>query len=274
MRCRRYRPVGARVRRLLTFTCESAELGASLDPASGSTGLLFVTGGTQTRVGSHRLFERLAAALSAAGAPCFRFDRRGVGDSGGEDPGWRGSGADLAAAATAFRRACPGLQRIIGIGLCDGATALALFGAEAGMGGLILINPWLIEAAPGAPPAVAIKHHYQERLTSAAGWQKVLSGSVSWTKLLRGIRRIAQGSDPTLADEVAAALAAARIPAEAILAANDETGIAARHALSSAAFQGLVRHPPTLIDSPAHTFSRPQDFERLLAAVRDVLARI
>ncbi|HEX8528226.1 MAG TPA: hydrolase 1, exosortase A system-associated, partial [Allosphingosinicella sp.] len=71
------------MRRLLSFDCEGSAIGASLDPAGGETGLLLVTGGTQTRIGSHRMYERLAAALAEAGWPCFRFDRRGVGDSEG-----------------------------------------------------------------------------------------------------------------------------------------------------------------------------------------------
>ena len=91
------------MRRLLTFPCEGAELAASLDDAGGATGLLMVTGGSQTRIGSHRMYERLAKTLAENGFPCFRYDRRGVGDSAGEDPGFKGSGPDLKAAAAAFR---------------------------------------------------------------------------------------------------------------------------------------------------------------------------
>jgi pimeloyl-ACP methyl ester carboxylesterase len=99
------------MRRLLSFECEGLALGASLDSAGGETGLLLVTGGTQTRIGSHRLFERLAGALAQTGWPCFRYDRRGVGDSEGADPDFRDSGPDLAAAAAAFRREQPQLKR-------------------------------------------------------------------------------------------------------------------------------------------------------------------
>ncbi|TFI58181.1 hydrolase 1, exosortase A system-associated [Sphingomonas parva] len=264
----------ARVRRLLTFSCEGAELGATLDgEGAGATGLLFVTGGTQTRIGSHRLFERLAAALAAEGIPCFRFDRRGVGDSGGADPGWRGSAPDLAAATAAFRSASPRLERVLGIGLCDGATALALFGGEAGLAGAILLNPWLVEAEPGEPPPAAIKHHYQTRLSSLLGWRKILAGSVSWTKVLKGVGKIFSGSDSSLGDEVAAALAASRFPVEAILATDDGTGIAARHALARPAFAGALRRPPLLLETSSHTFARPGDPQRLLHAVRESLAR-
>ena len=100
------------MRRLLTFACEGATLGATpRRRPTATTGLLLVTGGTQTRIGSHRMYERLAEALAEQGYPCFRYDRRGVGDSEGEDPGFRGSGPDLAAAAAAFRREQPAAQR-------------------------------------------------------------------------------------------------------------------------------------------------------------------
>ena len=261
------------MRRLLTLACEGAERGASLDPADGERGLVFVTGGTQTRIGSHRLFERLATALAAQGTPCFRFDRRGVGDSSGEDPDWRASGADLAAAVTAFRGACPGLRHVIGLGLCDGASALALHGEAAGLDGVILVNPWLVEAAPGEPAPAAIKHHYQERLRSPEGWRKILFGTMSWSKLLGGLHKIATAPDSALGAEVAKALRAGALPADAILASRDGTAIAARGELAKPAFQGLLRHPPVEIETDSHTFARPGDFERLLAAVSAALAR-
>src|SRR5687767_14300174 len=121
------------MRRLLTFPCEGEQLAASLDSGDGATGLLLVTGGSQTRIGSHRMYERLAWSLAGEGISCLRFDRRGVGDSSGVDPDFAGSGPDIAAAAAAFRAAAPGIERMFGFGLCDGASALALFGGDAGL---------------------------------------------------------------------------------------------------------------------------------------------
>src|SRR4051794_26243073 len=205
------------MRRLLSFDCEGAALGASLDSADGSTGLLIVTGGTQTRIGSHRMFERLAAALAAAGWPCPRFDRRGVGDSEGEDPDFRGNGPDLAAAAAAFRREQPQLTRLLGFGLCDGASALALHGKAAGLDGHILVNPWFVEAEAGEPAAAAIRARYKDQLTSLAGWKRLLSGSISYRKLLKGIARIVASRPSSLAGEIAAAMVKARLPAQLVL---------------------------------------------------------
>lgn len=255
------------MRELLTFDCAGAELCASLDGGAGTTGLLLVTGGSQTRVGSHRMYERLAKALAKKGYPCLRFDRRGVGDSAGEDPGFRASGPDLAAAAKALRANSPGLRRIIGFGLCDGATALALFGRAAGVEALILVNPWLVEAAADAPPPAAIRAHYRQRLTSTEGWKKILSGAVDYRKLLKGITRASKRDQSApLARETAAALAAWKPRAWLILAEGDGTAIAAAQELKAAIFHGLIEGT-WKIPSDSHTFARDGDEAALLAAV-------
>ena len=168
--------MGADMRRLLTIRCEDAMIGATLDEAKGTTGILIVTGGTQTRIGSHRMFERLAVALAAAGHPCLRFDRRGVGDSEGEDRGWRGSGPDIAAVVSDFRRDHRGMEKLVGIGLCDGASALALFGGRPAC----RRHPdqsLAVETRPMScqPRRSAI---YRRRLTSLEGWGKLLTGTV------------------------------------------------------------------------------------------------
>jgi hypothetical protein len=56
------------MRRLIAFPCGDATLAGSLDLYEGSTtGLLLVIGGSQTRIGSHRMYEMLARALSENG---------------------------------------------------------------------------------------------------------------------------------------------------------------------------------------------------------------
>jgi exosortase A-associated hydrolase 1 len=257
------------MRRLLSFTCEGASLGGTLDEANARTGLLIVTGGSQTRIGSHRMFERLAGALASEGYPCFRFDRRGVGDSEGEDPGFKGSGPDIAAAAAAFRAECPRLEGIAGFGLCDGATALALFGAEAGVESLVLANPWFVEAEAGEPPAAAIKQHYRQQLTSIQGWKKILSGSISYGKLLRGIKKVVAPPPADLAGEVAVGLKSKPLPLQLVLCRGDATAVAAADVWSSPGYRPIrERSPaPQYVESDSHTFARPGDEGALLAAV-------
>ncbi len=263
------------MRRLLSFDCEGLALGASLDSNGGTNGLIFVTGGTQTRIGSHRMYERLALALARAGWPCLRYDRRGVGDSEGKDPDFRESGPDLAAAAAAFRREQPQLKRLIGFGLCDGASTLALHGRAAGLHGYILVNPWFVEVEAGEPAAAAIKSRYKDQLLSLDGWKRLLSGSISYRKVLKGLLKIVASGPSSLAGEIAAALGKARVPAQLILASGDGTAIAAQAEWASPAFKTLrqANPAPLRIDSDSHTFSRPGDEAALLKAVTDALER-
>ena len=200
------------MRRLIAFPCAGAALAGSLDESAGATGVLLVIGGSQTRIGSHRMYERLAKSLAEKGYPCFRFDRRGVGDSEGEDPGFKGSEADLLAAAAAFRNECPALTRLIGFGLCDGATALVLFGDAAGLDGLILANPWLVETEAGEPPPAAIRQHYRKRLLSKAGWKKSNGGSRLQEALERNPQHLLAPKEQSLAQDVLKAMLRHRLP--------------------------------------------------------------
>ena len=269
---RRRRGLGPPMRRLFSFPCEGVELGASLDEATGATGLLIVVGGSQTRIGSHRMFERLAMAVAAAGHPCMRFDRRGVGDSSGEDPGWRGSGPDIAAAAAAFRREAPGVTRIVALGLCDGAGALCLHGAAAGVDELLLVNPWLVEASENAPAPAALRRHYRERFTTLGGWRKLLSGSVSYTSALRSLLRAGSKTQDTTSKALAAALRDFGLPAAWILAEGDATAVAAAHELDKRHWRGLADRR-TIVPTDSHTFARPGDAAGLQQAVLAALGR-
>ena len=88
-------------RRLVVFPCGGAKLYGMLDcgPAHGQTGLLIVSGGNEIRAGAFAGQAQLAARLAeAAGVPVFRYDRRGIGDSEGDNTGWQGSRDDIAAA--------------------------------------------------------------------------------------------------------------------------------------------------------------------------------
>ncbi|TVV74987.1 hydrolase 1, exosortase A system-associated [Sphingomonas solaris] len=275
------------MRRLTTFSCEGATLAATLDDAPGApdaipptTGLLIVTGGTQTRIGAHRGLARLAAAVAAAGFPVFRFERRGVGDSDGTDPGFADSGPDIAAASAAFRSECPGLTRMLGFGLCDGATALALHHAAAGIDGLILANPWTIDAAagPGAhehpeanplPPAAAIRRRYLDRLTSLDAWKRLLTGGIDYRAALRGVAAISRRqAPPALATAMGGALTSGGRPVEIVLATRDATALAFAEAWRGPAFAGLRgggRGGVTEIDSHSHSFATGNDPARLAA---------
>ncbi|MDB5689680.1 MAG: alpha/beta hydrolase [Sphingomonas bacterium] len=259
------------MRTLSHFRCDGALLGATLDDApgaSGATALLIVTGGTEIRIGAHGGLARLAAAAAAMGYPALRFDRRGIGDSEGVDPGFAGSGPDIAAAARHLRALCPGVKRVIGFGLCDGATALALNHRAAGLDGLILANPWVVEPEEGLPPPAAIRRRYLDRLLSLSGWRKALTGGIDYRAALRGVRSLARRADPSLGDAVAAALAGAQGPITIVLASGDATAIAFADAWRGDGFATVRANRGTTliaIDSRSHSFASGDDPDRLAA---------
>ncbi|MCH7861093.1 MAG: hydrolase 1, exosortase A system-associated, partial [Proteobacteria bacterium] len=138
------------MRKLIAFPCAGETLLGTLDEAAETTGLLIVSGGNEIRIGAHRGMALLAERVARADYPVLRFDRRGIGDSTGENRGFESSAEDIAAAARAFRET--GVERIIAYGNCDAATALAFFHAQAGIGeGRIFEISRMRVAVPGAP---------------------------------------------------------------------------------------------------------------------------
>lgn len=220
-------------RRHLTFACEGATLAGTLDAAEGTTGLLLVSGGNETRAGAWNGQAQFAARVSQAGFPVFRFDRRGIGDSEGPNGGFRSSRPDLAAALLAFRAACPALTHVAGLGNCDAASALML-ARGAGLQGLILSNPWTIESDDALPPPDAIRSHYRRRLADPSAILRLLSGKVSLGSLAASLMSALRPAPPptSLAQEMAEGIAGLTIPYVFLVADRDRTGQAFRTAWS------------------------------------------
>ena len=212
----------------LTFECGSSQLAATLDSAPGSTGLLLVSGGNEIRSGAFGGQAALAADIAEAGFPVFRFDRRGVGDSEGENRGFRKSGKDIAAALAAFRAIAPQVTRVVGLGNCDAASALML-AAGAGCDTLVLSNPWTYdeEAEHRMPPA-DIRSRYSEKLRNPSELARLLTGGVDLRKLVAGMCQALRAPAPrsTLAEEMRAGLADFGGPARFLVAGGDRTGMA------------------------------------------------
>lgn len=257
------------MRRLIAFPCEGDTVIGTLDEGDGSVGLLIVSGGNEIRAGAHRGMGMLAARLATAGVPVLRFDRRGVGDSPGANRGYAESAADLAAAAAAFRADAPLVTRIVGFGNCDAATALALFGAAAGIDAMVLANPWVVERAAGdLPPPAAVRAHYLSRLLNPRTWRRLLSGAISIARLLRGLRRAAERPDAGLARRFAGA--ARTLDATVVLATGDATAIA----YVDAARRIGLGLPTTRIDTASHSFAAPGDAQALEAAILSALSAL
>ncbi len=264
------------MRRLIEFPCAGDALVGSLDEAEGTTGLLIVSGGNEIRAGAHRGMASLAARLATAGTPVFRFDRRGVGDSSGENHGFAESAPDIAAAAATFC-AEAGINRLVGFGNCDAATALALFGQAPGIDSLILANPWLVEQQDDLPPASAIRARYGQRLRDPREWLRLLRGGVNIGKVARGLKKISRADveqSSALAARFFAGLNTDSLPVTILLAARDSTAItfrAAWDASASAALRDQVRLE--LRDTASHSFAGAEDKDWLFGQVTAALAR-
>ncbi|GAB3407554.1 hydrolase 1, exosortase A system-associated [Massilia agilis] len=177
-------------------------------------GVLIVAGGPQYRAGSHRQFTLLARSLAAAGIPAMRFDYRGMGDSEGEMRHFESVNDDIRAAIDRFVAESPGLEEVVLWGLCDGASAAAMYAPrDQRVRALALLNPW-VRTEEGAARAT-IRHYYGARVLERAFWAKVLDGRFEYRaaiasftalarKALAGGRR--DGAAMTLPERVHAAL--------------------------------------------------------------------
>jgi exosortase A-associated hydrolase 1 len=138
-------------------------------------GVLFVVGGPQYRVGSHRQFTLLARQLASEGIPVMRFDYRGMGDSEGDQQDFSMVEDDIRAAVDCFLQEVPEINEVVLWGLCDAASA-ALFYAhqDTRITGLILLNPW-VRTEQGIAKAY-LKHYYLTRLFDRQLWRKIIAG--------------------------------------------------------------------------------------------------
>jgi hypothetical protein len=102
--------------------------------------------GDRRHANADRLASDVGTLALALGKQGFHAFVSTGGESGDSEGSTQVSGAAARTSTrrlSRFRRNALGLERIIGLGLCDGGTALALFGGDAGLSGLILsIRGW------------------------------------------------------------------------------------------------------------------------------------
>lgn len=257
-------------RRSVTFRCNGATLVGSLDSsaATGSTGLLIVSGGNEIRSGSWGGQAQLAAQLAATGVPVFRFDRRGIGESEGENRGFRETADDISAALEAFRAAAPQIRRIVAFGNCDAASALMLHAEGLSIDALVLANPWTVEndESPTHDPA-SLRRHYLSKLKNPRELLRLITGKVNFGKLLRGLRTSASVPEMTgLAQQMATGLASFGGPVTILLASRDRTAQLFAGVWPSND-QRVQRH-----ESASHSFSEAEAREWLFARLTDATA--
>lgn len=265
------------------FPCKGAPLVGIVHPANrpARIGVVVVVGGPQYRIGSHRQFVLLARALAAAGIPAFRFDVRGMGDSGGHFPGFQAINDDIAAAIDTFTAAVPGLDHVVLWGLCDAASANLFYAyTDSRVAGLVLLNPWVRTETTYA--RAELKHYYLGKMVDGGFWRRLLTRKVAireaalsfWQRVhvaaLRGratshLRtRYRRGVDPAtpLPNRMAQGLAAFGGPVLLIISGNDLTAREFEDvAKASPQWTGLLARQSLLrrdLKAADHTFSRSE----------------
>lgn len=264
------------MRRIINFTCEGATLAGTLDEGHLTSGLLIVSGGNEIRIGAHRGMADLAQTIASNGYPVYRFDRRGIGDSNGENNGFESSGPDIEVALVTFRAASPQMSRVIAFGNCDAATALIMHDTD--VDHLVLANPWVIEATDDLPPPAAIKDRYARRLRDPNAWLALISGKINIYSLIRGLNRITRSKSKVtgLVDRVATAIVNDNRPTTILLATGDNTAIAFADAWKGFGFEPARRRAEVKIvnmNSASHSFANEADFAILVETLSAALAQ-
>lgn len=162
----------------LCFDCQGTPLVGMAHPAADAkTGVLIVVGGPQYRIGAHRQFIEMARGLAQAGIPSFRFDARGMGDSGGDFQGFEAIDDDIKAAIDAFMATAPDLENVVLWGLCDAASAILFYAhRDPRVAGAILLNPWVRTETSYAK--TELKHYYGAKIIDGRFWRRLFTGDI------------------------------------------------------------------------------------------------
>lgn len=257
--------------RALLLPCSGVSMVAVLHPARAAShgiGVLVVVGGPQYRVGSHRQFVLMAREVAAAGYPVLRFDYRGMGDSEGAYAGFERVDEDLKAAVDGFLAAEPGVERVVLWGLCDGASAAAMYcDRDPRVAGVVLVNGWA--RTPQGRARTEVREYYGRRFTDPAFWKSVLTGRVNVMRSAReflatqwralGSRPAADGGAPSFLERMRRGVAAFSGP---VLVQESEHDLTAAEFADLRAgdtgWQSIAARPTTTCHRVAgadHTFS-------------------
>lgn len=172
--------------RPVTFDCCGQRLCGILHvpDVPHSHGIVMLVGGPQYRVGSHRQFVLTARALASDGVSVLRFDHRGIGDSEGDERSFEDIWEDIDSAVEALLREVPAVSEAVVWGLCDAASAVALFAhCNARITGVVLLNPWVRDEKTIA--RTYLRHYYPNRLFSPSLWGKVFGGNFEFRRAWR-----------------------------------------------------------------------------------------
>ncbi|MEP3227452.1 MAG: hydrolase 1, exosortase A system-associated [Parasphingorhabdus sp.] len=263
------------------FSSDTTKLAGTLDSGPKTAGLLIVSGGNEIRAGSHGGMARLAQNMGQLGYPVFRYDRAGIGESGGENRGFLESAADIQAAIQYFQSQCPHMKKIVAFGNCDAASSLLLFSDALKLDHMVLSNPWVIDentpdqqsAAPPSPSA--IRSRYWDRIKNPQSVIDLFTGKINLIKLAKGLKQATQKQENSaLAECLQNRFSQLTIPCEILLAQRDTTARAFLAAWHSSDFSGVRGQANINIisrDTASHSFADEQSKNWLQDQILDVL---
>ena len=233
--------------------------------------LLIVSGGNEIRSGSHNSQSELAQYMCDQGHYVLRYDRRGIGDSEGNNTGFENSENDIVSAIQYLRTRVGTTAQINAFGNCDAASALLLNHNKLDINSLILANPWTYanndnsqetsveDDKASAPSAAVIRSRYWARIKNPRSIIDLFSGKIDLKKLAKGLMSASKKEELSdLAQQLNLILSDIQIPANILIADKDSTAMAFMGAYNSKTF-GKVRNNPNVevlaLNSASHSFA-------------------
>jgi pimeloyl-ACP methyl ester carboxylesterase len=196
---------------LLGILCEPVE------PAPSRTrdAVIFLNVGSNHRVGSNRMYVKMARTLAARGITSLRFDVSGIGDSLGssetENRLYRAEAVQEAQAIMTELTSLRDIERFYLVGLCSGAyLAFKTACADPRVAGQVLINAQTFSWKQGDTLDVTLRKNYRstrfyaQNMWKPTTWKRVLRGEVNArgiasTLAKRALQRAIRSAEATLA---------------------------------------------------------------------------
>jgi exosortase A-associated hydrolase 1 len=197
-----------------------------------------------------------------------------MGDSGGQPRSFLDIKDDIRAAVDAICREIPTIRSVCLWGLCDGATAAALYApSDPRVSGLVMANPWVHTEVTRSEALV--RSYYVAKLLSLEFWRRLLGGKVALRNSLReasrAVRSVAAGglvSSSAYVDQLVTSVSSFDGKVLVMLSEHDLVADEFRGLLRSSAIaaSGFAKESVQILDIEGanHTFSR--------AAWRDIVA--
>lgn len=176
--------------RLFGILCEP---GGSVErPPKMKDAVVFLNVGSNHRVGSNRMYVKMARAMAARGLTSLRFDVSGIGDSiahggaGNENRLYAKEAVDDVRAAMDALHSLRDVQRFFLVGLCSGAyLAFQSSHVDPRIAGQILINTQTFRWREGDTLEVSLRKNYRStryyttEMWNPQVWGRVLRGEVN-----------------------------------------------------------------------------------------------